>query len=250
MHQKRKAFTLVELIIVIIILAILWTIAYLSLQWYSSSARDTKRISNLWNISNVLNFNIVKANSIKWFILDQTNTISWHIYWWTDSILWTNYNVWTLNYEGILIKEDDFLDPNWKKYILWYSTLYQSKYQITATIENEWMKIAKVTWNYNPRLSINTQSDILSWEGTKYISLKSNNWIKQEDTIITDWTPNKTLKVISISNSNLWKKVHLSWNTPIDSTYIKLKLDDTPWLVADKDNNTKAIIEWWNYLPY
>ena len=45
--QKQKAFTLVELIVVITILAILWTIAFMSFQWYSKDARDSVRASDV-----------------------------------------------------------------------------------------------------------------------------------------------------------------------------------------------------------
>ena len=48
--QNKQAFTLVELIVVITIIAILWTIAFISLQWYSKSSRDSKRISDIQNI--------------------------------------------------------------------------------------------------------------------------------------------------------------------------------------------------------
>lgn len=51
---KKQAFTLVELIVVIIVLVILWTIAFISLQWYSSSARDSKRLSDIQNIKKSL----------------------------------------------------------------------------------------------------------------------------------------------------------------------------------------------------
>jgi len=44
---NKQAFTLVELIVVITILAILWTIAFISLAWYSQDARDSTRISDL-----------------------------------------------------------------------------------------------------------------------------------------------------------------------------------------------------------
>jgi prepilin-type N-terminal cleavage/methylation domain-containing protein len=47
-------FTLVELIVVITILAILWTIAFISLQWYSAQARDSKRLSDIQNIKSSL----------------------------------------------------------------------------------------------------------------------------------------------------------------------------------------------------
>gem|GEM_PF-2411011 len=50
--KATNAFTLVELIIVIIILAILGTIAFLSFNNYSSSARDSKRMSNIYLMAN------------------------------------------------------------------------------------------------------------------------------------------------------------------------------------------------------
>ncbi|MDD3144978.1 MAG: prepilin-type N-terminal cleavage/methylation domain-containing protein [Candidatus Gracilibacteria bacterium] len=52
MQNKKgvKGFTLVELIVVITILAILGTIAFINLQGYSSSARDSKRESDISNI--------------------------------------------------------------------------------------------------------------------------------------------------------------------------------------------------------
>ncbi|MDD2871020.1 MAG: InlB B-repeat-containing protein [Candidatus Gracilibacteria bacterium] len=48
--SNHKAFTLVELIIVIAILAILGTIAFISLQGYSTQARDSARISDMSSI--------------------------------------------------------------------------------------------------------------------------------------------------------------------------------------------------------
>ncbi|MFK7780612.1 MAG: prepilin-type N-terminal cleavage/methylation domain-containing protein, partial [Candidatus Gracilibacteria bacterium] len=48
--MNKKAFTLVELIVVITILAILGTIAFISLQGYSKSSRDSVRISDVSNM--------------------------------------------------------------------------------------------------------------------------------------------------------------------------------------------------------
>lgn len=47
-------FTLVELIVVITILAILWSIAFISLKWYALNARDWTRITDMRNISKSL----------------------------------------------------------------------------------------------------------------------------------------------------------------------------------------------------
>ncbi|MDD2745529.1 MAG: type II secretion system protein, partial [Candidatus Gracilibacteria bacterium] len=45
-HDFKKAFTLIELIVVITILAILGTIGFLSIGGYSSKARDSARIGD------------------------------------------------------------------------------------------------------------------------------------------------------------------------------------------------------------
>ena len=49
-RKRFLGFTLVELIVVITILAILGTIGFLSIQGYSTSARDGSRIGNLVNL--------------------------------------------------------------------------------------------------------------------------------------------------------------------------------------------------------
>lgn len=52
--NHKKAFTLVELIVVITILAILATIWFLSFNGYQKTARDSTRMSDIWNMSKVI----------------------------------------------------------------------------------------------------------------------------------------------------------------------------------------------------
>lgn len=59
--STKKAFTLVELIVVITILAILGTIAFISLQGYSAEARDSKRLTNVNDITRKINIEIVRG---------------------------------------------------------------------------------------------------------------------------------------------------------------------------------------------
>ena len=61
--MQKKAFTLVELIVVIAILAILGTIAFLSFGEYQGSARDSARSSDLANLSKSLDLSLVKSGS-------------------------------------------------------------------------------------------------------------------------------------------------------------------------------------------
>lgn len=56
MNKFRYWFTLVELIVVITILAILWTIAFISFHWYNLYSRDSARISDIWNMKKTLEF--------------------------------------------------------------------------------------------------------------------------------------------------------------------------------------------------
>jgi len=58
---KRKAFTLVELIIVITILAILATLAFMSFQGYMKDSRDAVRVSDMTNVSKGLTIFFTKA---------------------------------------------------------------------------------------------------------------------------------------------------------------------------------------------
>ena len=61
---SKQAFTLVELIVVITILAILWTIAFISLQWYAKDARDSTGLADLKSIEKALEFQLLKGSKI------------------------------------------------------------------------------------------------------------------------------------------------------------------------------------------
>jgi prepilin-type N-terminal cleavage/methylation domain-containing protein len=54
MKKLNKAFTLVELIVVITILAILATISYIYLNNYTIDARDTARLTDINSINKAL----------------------------------------------------------------------------------------------------------------------------------------------------------------------------------------------------
>jgi prepilin-type N-terminal cleavage/methylation domain-containing protein len=64
-NSKKRVFgfTLVELIVVITILAILGTIAFISLSGYSKNARDSDRVADINSISKSLELYITKAGT-------------------------------------------------------------------------------------------------------------------------------------------------------------------------------------------
>ncbi|MBF0914042.1 prepilin-type N-terminal cleavage/methylation domain-containing protein, partial [Candidatus Gracilibacteria bacterium] len=60
--KKKKAFTLVELIIVITVLAVLATIAFLNLNGYTGEARDSVRFTDLKNIQKTMELSLGEGN--------------------------------------------------------------------------------------------------------------------------------------------------------------------------------------------
>jgi len=107
--QKNKAFTLVELIVVITILAVLATVAFISFQWYTISARDAVRLSDVKNIEKSLwrievrtwkypipeDYVEITSNGTvvnnQWYMWQKTLWTIWVNGWWVDPITWEYY---------------------------------------------------------------------------------------------------------------------------------------------------------------
>ena len=136
MMKQTKAFTLVELLVVITILAILATVAFISLQGYTQDAKNSKVGYDLLNVStlietkltkwNISLTNIVTTSSINNSVDDNINTFaSYSSDTWTGVIIdetpltW-NYNVGSINF--ILLQQDgsDYFDAEGNPYIIAY----------------------------------------------------------------------------------------------------------------------------------
>ncbi len=146
MQKINKGFTLVELIVVITILAILWTIAFISLQWYSSEARDSKRISDLWQIRTGLQ--LQKAREWEMLIPDSfVNIWSWTTNYLIQWYAWT----WTLNTIRV---SDNAKDPLDSEYYTYTVNSNKTKFQLMALLENETLVkniVPKTFANYENR---------------------------------------------------------------------------------------------------
>lgn len=168
MKKQIKAFTLVELIVVIIILAILWTIAFIAMQWYNADARDSLRVSDMWKIKSSLEYYYVDS----WKYPDPTAlqpvTYSWALAW----NQWTFWNSTFINIEKLdKIPKDPLTNreysysllANWQEYEL--ASLIESD-SIALTWFNwanadEQTSIAKLTWTYNwMALRVNTDTTL------------------------------------------------------------------------------------------
>jgi len=218
--QKTKAFTLVELIVVITILAILWTIAFISLQWYASIARDSTRISDMWVIEKALTLYNLKEwkypTTTNWFQI----TYSW-------SEVWTQWTFWTWTRAKTWRIGKISTDPlTWLEYT-YSTTKNKQEYQLGWLLEwsdlwlneslfnqtNAWDKVASaiVTGNYN-------------WMMLKTITWSVNCAILSVPSIITsiDWDQDI---VQTLTNSWLVYK----WYNNLPSNYINSKYKSDGW---------------------
>ncbi len=173
--KTNKAFTLVELIVVITILAILWTISFISLQWYSTDARDSTRISDISTM----------RSSLELYNLDAGKyplPTNWVSVTYSGSVVWKQWTFWETVYANLSkldkIPKDALTD---KEYT--YSVINkQNEYELAWLLEgdtislnlsqpslklgkeqnkaNAWTVEAKAytTWNYN-----GTMAKSLSW---------------------------------------------------------------------------------------
>lgn len=168
--MNKKGFTLVELLVVITILAVLWTIAFLSLSWYNRDAKNTKVESDLRNIAGALevvrtrkDVRIVEAvaNAGSWNTIAGTlsindgNAISWS---------WVIYTVGNMNFKVIEQNGAEFKDPNsfdgQQEYIYAAVTMnWFSRYQLAGQIIENDLKVAQLKWIYS---AINPLVDVPS----------------------------------------------------------------------------------------
>ena len=175
MINIKKAFTLVELIVVITILAILWTIAFLSFQWYSRDARDSVRTSDIDNIRSSLELYSVST----WKFPDPSWSIS-ITYSWAE--IWSQWTIWDSVIKNLQRLSKKPLDPlSLNEYT--YSRLSSKKeYELWAILEWD------VFW-YSPVTQVNAAT-----APTSYISW-NYNWIIAQ---VSTWAISTTTYILAI----------------------------------------------------
>jgi len=121
MKNTNKGFTLVELIVVITILAILGTIAFISLQGYSQDAKNSKVATDLSSLASKINIvtsskDAVVLNSLVGTDTSGDNGVSGT--WAGILITATNYKVGTMDFGKLKENATNFKDPEGKDYLL------------------------------------------------------------------------------------------------------------------------------------
>jgi prepilin-type N-terminal cleavage/methylation domain-containing protein len=170
MRNTRNAFTLVELIVVITILAILGTIAFISLQGYSADARNSKRTEDLNSIVKSIEIKVSNGSNILSFVGDTSSSTGIFKVAGTDVNVGTDYQAGIPNYSAIGIKSTDFQDPSdASDYPIGITTKKDGEYEIAATMENgSGYKSALIIGTYGPR-SQEVITTSTTFNGTKIV---------------------------------------------------------------------------------
>lgn len=193
MKKNNIGFTLVELIVVITIIWILGTIAFLSIQWYISNARNSVRISDLKNIQKWLELFSVKT----WFYPDNENITNITA---SGTIIWYQWYFWD-NVARMIDINKTPVDPLNNERYVYYLNLTKNQYQLMGLMESTlWdsIKIPKTLWN-NLWIILDEKNN-----NTKLNSIETLSWSTNFNVIFSDID-----KVTSIWNwifSNIYNR--------------------------------------------
>ena len=184
--KNKKAFTLVELIVVITILAILWTIAFISFWKNIVDAKNTKVLVDLTNISKKINIMYNRAITFDQIIKNDINVKnrngldtttakvnSWHLL----NETWTAYNVWNINFNVLKEKRTNFLDLKNRDYIFAYVSNHRFvKFElIWETYNSAWIPTILIKWSYFPKNNTDVTSLISASGSTTPVKNKQTN---------------------------------------------------------------------------
>lgn len=213
----KAAFTLLELIVVITILAILWTIAFLSFKDYTLDSRDANRISNVTNIKKWLEIFNVK----KWIYPNPDWDITtWNINWSTIIASKWIIDTWVsrlINLTSIPkdpLTNDNYiysLNSNKTEYqlssIIEWSLTYNNPFINQANADNTWY-ISRVDWNYNwftkysSGCTMYTNIPSIIWSNSWSVDLLS----EEVHYVVDKWT--------NLPYYPKWKENNISYDTP------------------------------------
>ena len=243
--QNVKGFTLVELIVVITILVILGTIAFLNLGGMSASARDSQRTSDLNQINTQI-MTIQAKNGTSYTTMVSSGTANQL----TNSSIGgqsgstANYFAGDVNYTVLGIDKTKFQDPIDKVgYKMGATSLAGTAYEVAAKLEES--KTALVMGTYRARATPATMNASGAISGG-IITLTSGVGNFKLNDILKDPVTNNTGAVTGIS-SDLTK---VTVSTLATATGFVLALPESAGLIAATGATTTAVTNGTTALPY
>lgn len=232
--MKKKAFTLIELIVGIFIISIFVWLLSLS---YSKVSKNTINSKRKINLENIYKESLLLKN--RWIVLssiiedDSSYKMWWWILWWIDitTLNKTQYSTWTV--DSLRAKNVWFIvdEENKRETIIW-ATSFWNRFQVATNLKTSRWDIAYIKWDYKPRL----QTNLYSWEiKTNDLNIFvwkniNSNFFSWDRVIISDlwWWNSITLDVKSVV---WWNYLYLSGNALISNSQVRIFLNELEWLI-------------------
>lgn len=204
----KLAFTLVELIVVISVLAILSTIWFISYNWYLSGVRDTNRISNIKSLSEALEIYRTKSSlplpESNVEVKINGNKIMWQWYLWENILKTLNFNNW-------------WIDPLDNTYYTYAITDDRKYFQLMGFLEEEWSlqliynKSLIVNKLYSSSIDYSTRYPTVYGKQLWIITTTLNVPIQEDSTIVLSWELNITSSTTDIFNAHFDDTNVITW---------------------------------------
>ncbi|MDD2871264.1 MAG: fibrinogen-like YCDxxxxGGGW domain-containing protein [Candidatus Gracilibacteria bacterium] len=204
--RNTKAFTLVELIVVITILAILGTIAFISLQGYSTNARDSTRISDISSIKTSLELFQLDAGKYP----QPTNGVEIT---YSGAVVWNQGTFGETVYANVDRLDKIPTDPSTDKQYTYSVTANRFEYQLGGIVEGDTIAMKNEKGIMN---NIVSQTNAGTTEATAYITGNYNGQMTKSSSgetcnilaipsIITNDTSITELEQISSSGAFVYR---------------------------------------------
>lgn len=208
-------FTLVELIVVITILAILGTIAFVSFNNYTVWARDSTRLADLATISKWLL--IYRAKIDKYPLPDKSVKI-----YWSWELIWYQWEVWSTIANIINLSSIWWKDPLYQTNYTYTITSLFDKYQLLTFLEDK----SSITLNFEIPQNIKIYATdyinkypYVRWD-TLWVIINYSTWSKNEPI----YTPlQDTGTWINLESSTVNQKVIISNTSTLTWVTIEIK---------------------------
>lgn len=170
--SNNKAFTLVELIVVIVIVAILWTIAFMAFQHYTEDSRNSVKITDI----SLLKTSLSVYNVDNWFYPLPSNIKEIKYNSW---ILWYQWTFWQYTYNNVPRLNKIPIDPLNQTEYPYSVTKSRKSFQIATVIEwsllwtdkNNYKLLDKANADYSQNYHA-----FVTWDFDKN-AVTVNNWI-------------------------------------------------------------------------
>ena len=218
--KKKKAFTLVELIIVITILAVLAAIAFLNLNGYTWDARDSVRVSDLKNIQKTMELSLGEWNLLP--IPDELKTEKIEL----QELPWVKWQEWLFWDESIKELRDLSqvpLDPKTKSKYRYLVSENRQNYYLEVELEN-WSKY--ILTNYGNALALNSAPNAPK----------------------TPWNPGGTTTPPPATPQTQDKdKYHPIWQTI--NAIVWAQVNPSDWIQNKQDLPSTTVYRWKNGTP-